>query len=69
MDDRQLRRSYDALLAQRVSLDRTACPGREELENLVDRRSAEETRLATLDHVMSCPECREDFERIREQRT
>jgi hypothetical protein len=40
-------------------------PAPEVIAALVRREGLEEERLATLDHVMSCPECRRDFDLLR----
>jgi hypothetical protein len=67
MTDRRLRLSYDRLLAIRAETggDRTACPDVERLQGLVRREEDEDTRLALLDHVMSCPFCQPEFELLR----
>ena len=50
--------------------DRPAGPGGEHpapevIAALVRREGPEEGRLATLDHVMSCADCRRDFDLLR----
>lgn len=42
-----------------------ACPSPEALAALARREGPESERLATLDHVMACPECGRDFELLR----
>ena len=64
MDDK-LRSAYAALLAGRPTAGREGCVSPEALLALVERRGAESGRLATLDHVMACPECRRDLEMLR----
>lgn len=68
MNDADLRRRYDQLLAQRAengSPNRRACPSPSELLDLVERRGDENDRLRRLDHVMACPACHRDFELLR----
>ena len=67
MTEAQLRKSYERILAYRAESggDRTACPSIEELQALVERQGPEAVRLERLDHVMSCPFCREEFELLR----
>jgi hypothetical protein len=67
MSDRRLRQSYDRLLAIRAEIggDRTGCPPVESIRALVRREEDEDTRLALLDHVMSCPFCQPEFELLR----
>jgi hypothetical protein len=43
----------------------SACPEPEAILALVRREGPEETRLATLDHVMSCADCRSEFDLVR----
>lgn len=67
MNEEPLRKSYDRLLALRAdrASERAGCPAPDEIEALVERRGAEASRLARLDHVMGCPWCREEFEVLR----
>jgi hypothetical protein len=60
MTDSQLRDIYTRSLTKPAG-----CPSPEALEALVTRAGAEESRLATLDHVMSCVACQQDFELLR----
>ena len=60
MTDSQLRDIYTRSLTKRAE-----CPSPDALEALVTRAGAEESRLATLDHVMSCVACKQDFELLR----
>ncbi len=64
-DDGALRDAYRELLDARAPRDRAACPSPETLLAVVERRGAETTRLATLDHVMSCAACRRDLDLLR----
>ncbi|MFW6078156.1 MAG: hypothetical protein ACODAE_00950 [Gemmatimonadota bacterium] len=65
MRDRALERLYDGLLAGAEPEDRSGCPSPEELRALVEREGPEGERLSVLDHVMSCPSCRREFELLR----
>jgi hypothetical protein len=60
MTDAELRDIYTRSLTKRAD-----CPAPEALEALVTRAGGEESRLATLDHVMSCVACKQDFELLR----
>lgn len=63
MNDEQLKTLYgDAL--QKAS-PAAACVSTEQLLALVRKEGAEESRLATLDHVMACPRCLPAFELLR----
>lgn len=63
MSDERLRELYTAALAGRPT-DRTH-PAPEALAALARREGPEADRLATLDHVMSCADCRRDFDLLR----
>ncbi|HEX6533125.1 MAG TPA: hypothetical protein VF041_00925 [Gemmatimonadaceae bacterium] len=65
MNDARLRELYDRALAERAVGTRASCPSPEALRALVAREGPESTRLATLDHAMSCPECRRELELLR----
>ncbi len=60
----RLRELYDRKLAARPA-SRTVCPSPEALQALVRREGAEEQRLQTLDHVMTCADCRADYDLLR----
>lgn len=60
MTDEDLRDAYQENL--RSPSDRAACPAPEELKALVERAGGEDARLQTLDHVMACVPCREEFD-------
>jgi hypothetical protein len=64
-DDAALREAYRELMAARVPRDRSGCPVPEALLGLVERMGDDAARLATLDHVMSCADCRRDFDLLR----
>ena len=64
VNDEQLREIYGGIMARgrgRVP----ACPAPEAILELVRREGSEEARLATLDHVMSCADCRSEFDLVR----
>jgi hypothetical protein len=63
--DADLRSSYQRAVDQRHTADRRACPSVEELEALATKSGAEQSRLTTLDHVMTCAACQQDFEMLR----
>jgi hypothetical protein len=63
-DDR-LREIYGGLMTTRARNRPSACPEPERILALVRREGPEEARLATLDHVMSCADCRAEFDLLR----
>jgi hypothetical protein len=65
MSDERLRQLYTAALAGRPSPAAGSHPSPETIAALVRREGPEEARLATLDHVMSCAECRREFDLLR----
>jgi hypothetical protein len=60
MNDSELRDIY-----QRALTNRADHPAPEALVALVTQTGSEASRLATLDHVMSCASCKQDFELLR----
>lgn len=62
MTDAELRDIYTRALTSRA---RTTCPSPEAIDALVAKSGSEESRLATLDHVMACNACRQEFELLR----
>jgi hypothetical protein len=60
----QLKEAYQAHLA-RSWRDRASCPPPEAIQALVRREGDEAARLATLDHAMSCGECRTELDLLR----
>ena len=64
MNDERLRAAYSRVLAARGN-GRTGCPAPEDIDGLATRRGSEDARLATLDHVMSCSECRRELDLLR----
>ena len=65
VNDEQLRDMYAGVVTSRERSRRGACPEPEAILALVRREGAEEARLATLDHVMSCADCRSEFDLLR----
>ena len=64
MSDERLRELYAGALAGGPPAGRAhASP--EAIAALARREGSEDERLATLDHVMACPECRRDFDLLR----
>ena len=64
MTDAELRDIYTRSLTSRAQ-SRAGCPSPEAIEALVAQTGREDSRLATLDHVMSCAACKEEFELLR----
>jgi hypothetical protein len=64
MTEAQLKEAYQAHLT-RSRRDRASCPPPEAMQALVRREGDEAARLATLDHVMSCGECRTELDLLR----
>jgi hypothetical protein len=62
MTESKLQDLYQAGIAARP---RESCVDEERILALVERRGSEDQRLATLDHVMACDACREEFELLR----
>ena len=60
MTDDTLRQAYASGMTR--SSDRSGCPTPEAIEAVVTRSGSEESRLATLDHVMGCASCKADFD-------
>jgi hypothetical protein len=68
VNDERLREIYAGVMASRGgkgSRRTAACPQPESILALVRREGGEDARLATLDHVMSCAECRSEFDLLR----
>lgn len=65
VNDQQLRAIYGGVMTSRGRSRHSACPESEAILALVRREGPEETRLATLDHVMSCADCRSEFDLVR----
>jgi hypothetical protein len=67
VNEERLREIYAGAMASRgAKAGRTAaCPLPEAVLALIRREGSEDARLATLDHVMSCAECRSEFDLLR----
>jgi hypothetical protein len=65
VSDDRLRELYAIAQAGRSAGPRGEHPAPEAIAALVRREGPEEARLATLDHVMSCADCRRDFDLLR----
>jgi hypothetical protein len=67
VNEERLREIYAGAMASRGAKGRrtAACPLPEAVLALVRREGSEDSRLATLDHVMSCPQCRSEFDLLR----
>jgi hypothetical protein len=67
VSEQRLREIYAGAMASRgAKAGRTAaCPPPEAVLALVRREGSEDARLATLDHVMSCADCRSEFDLLR----
>jgi hypothetical protein len=65
VNDEQLREIYGSVMTSRSRGRHSACPQPEALLALVRREGSEESRLALLDHVMSCADCRSEFDLLR----
>ena len=68
MNEQRLRELYEKGLSQSSGLPGARAPScvtPEQLLELVRREGSEQSRLATLDHVMACPSCRHEFDLLR----
>jgi hypothetical protein len=65
VNDEQLREIYGSIMTSRGRGRHAPCPQPEALLALVRREGSEESRLAILDHVMSCADCRSEFDLLR----
>jgi hypothetical protein len=65
MTDAELRAAYEQAMRKRGTSDRAACPSPEAIQALVERTAPEAERLTTLDHVMQCVDCKNEFELLR----
>lgn len=63
--DELLRKAYGRALEARTVPERARCVSPDALFALVRREGREAERLATLDHAMACPACRDEFELLR----
>lgn len=66
VSEARLREIYAGVMATRgLKVAGAPCPAPEAVLALVRREGSESSRLATLDHVMSCTECRSEFDLLR----
>jgi hypothetical protein len=67
VNEERLREIYAGAMASRGAKagPTAACPLPEAVLALVRREGSEDARLATLDHVMSCADCRAEFDLLR----
>jgi hypothetical protein len=65
VSDTRLKELYARALARRSDVSAAPCPKPEELLALARREGSEEHRLAVLDHVMACSECRRELDLLR----
>lgn len=63
--DERLRAAHAEAVAARGTPTRAACVSPEALLALARREGREANRLATLDHAMACPSCRQELELLR----
>jgi len=62
--DDKLRSAYQGLITRPAS-GRAGCPPPEALDALASRQGGEEARLTTLNHAMTCTECRRELDLLR----
>lgn len=65
MTDARLQELYREAMAARDASHDASCPDPDALQALVERDGREETRLATLDHALSCRSCSRELELLR----
>ncbi|HEY7894115.1 MAG TPA: hypothetical protein VIC24_04375 [Gemmatimonadaceae bacterium] len=65
MNDGRLQDLYREAMAARDASHGASCPEPEALQALVERAGSEETRLAALDHALSCLSCSRELELLR----
>jgi hypothetical protein len=67
VNEQRLREIYAGAMASRSAKAGrgSACPLPEAVLALIRREGSEDARLATLDHVMSCADCRSEFDLLR----
>jgi hypothetical protein len=64
VNDEQLRQIYGGVMTSRTPRP-LPCPEPEAILALMRREGAEDGRLATLDHVMRCADCRSEYDLLR----
>ncbi|MGH7623806.1 MAG: hypothetical protein ACREOJ_00625 [Gemmatimonadaceae bacterium] len=65
MNDARLSELYREVFEARRDMPRASCLSPDQILALVERQGPEDSRLAALDHVASCPECQREFELLR----
>jgi hypothetical protein len=65
VNDQELRAIYGSVMTSSARGRRSPCPEPEAILALIRLEGPEETRLATLDHVMTCADCRSEFDLVR----
>ena len=65
LGDARLRDAYAQAVALRREPSRGACASPDALLAVVRREGREDIRLATLDHVLACPDCGRELELLR----
>jgi len=65
MHDARLSELYREVFEARRDMPRARCLSPDHILALVARQGSEDSRLAALDHVASCPECQREFELLR----
>ena len=65
MNDQRLRDLYQSAVSARTASSRAGCPDADTLLALARREGAEEVRMRTLDHAMTCGECMRELELLR----
>jgi len=65
MNDERLRELYQKALAKESDSRAASCVTPEQLLDLVRREGSEQSRLQTLDHVMTCQSCRRELDLLR----
>jgi hypothetical protein len=65
VNDQELRAVYGSVMGSSARGRHSSCPEPEAILALIRREGPEEARLATLDHVMSCADCRSEFDLVR----
>jgi len=66
IDHRDLQKLYQAFIKQKIPLTRDRCPDIEELVACFDSRKSNKRKAKTLDHVVNCADCFQEFDFIRQ---
>jgi hypothetical protein len=64
IDHRDLQELYQAYIKQKIPLTRDRCPDIEELVACFDSRKSNKRKAKTLDHVVNCADCFQEFDFI-----